>query len=171
MDIKINYFSETLKLSEQYNDLLNEFYFRITKNINDIKVVSFEDDQDLQKLGVDKIFIINNQPKYVEEKLRFGNYTDIFIEDKMNMELNHYGWIHGEKKTDFLMYYIIKTNLLYVINFKSLQKFYLKNRIKLLQFYGLKYSKNKNYTSSGVVIPFEDLKRFLGVKNVKKYKL
>ena len=78
------------------------------------------------------------------------------------------GWIQGQKKTDFLCYYFLDSNELYIIDFKKLQDIWYKYKDYWRNKYGVKEAVNTNYISINVPVPISVLKKKLG-KNMKKY--
>jgi hypothetical protein len=132
------------------DELLNEFYR--SRGFNKIETIT---NQQLQNKGIDKIIWRDGKRYTVDEKKRRIDYGDFLIETVKNVEKNKLGWIHYTK-SDYIIYWIESTNIVYAIKFKKLQD----------KFYKFNWEKTKPvkdtylnviYTTRNIVVKWEDL--------------
>ena len=143
------------------NQDLDNFYKSI---FPDLKEIEFVEDLELQKKGIDKILHFNNgKSVLIDEKKRRKDYGDILLEEYSNYEEKTWGWLGREKHTDYLIYYVVPANKIYIFPFLILQLTWLRNYNNWLEQYGRKFAINKNYKTSNIPVPTEILLKELTI--------
>jgi len=158
----VNDFRQDLKYS--YKDkILNTLY----KNKCNVKYIQVITDLQKQKQGIDKVLYFNNGKSItIDEKKRRRDYGDMLIETTKNVELNKKGWIYYTK-ADYIVYWIEGSRSVYFINFKKLQRLYLKNQITWNMNYKIPPVYNKYYTTQNIAVPWHEIRS--SIERVIKY--
>ncbi len=155
-DIDLQY-----SIEERDNEDLDNFYKRV---FPDLKEIEFVEDLELQKKGIDKILRFNNGKEVmIDEKKRRKDYGDILLEEYSDYDKKTWGWLNRSKHTDYIIYYIVPTNKIYIFPFLILQLTWLRNYGDWLNQYGRKFAINKNYKTSNIPIPTDILLKELNV--------
>ena len=118
---------------------------------------SLKDNQSMQRLGVDRSVMLSFHRRiFIEEKLRFVNYGDIFLEIlhiPYDGNTPWVGWMEKDSAADFLGYAIVPDWIGYLFPWQPLRAAWLYNREIWLKEYPTKDSPNATYISRGVCIP------------------
>ncbi len=150
----MNNFNLDLKysLDQRENELFDNFYYKIFKNIKEIELVK---NIEIQKQGADKIIkFINGKQLLIDEKKRRVDYGDILLEEWSNYEERKIGWVADtNKKTDYIVYAIMPSKKVYLLPYNLLQMVWVKNYKKWKTTYGVLFAKNPNYRTSNIPIP------------------
>ena len=125
-------------------------YFEKQHYIKEIK--NLEDDIEEQRKSGTDIIVIRNDTKHeltmdVKTDTRYdtGNF---FIETISVVEQNKPGWLY-KNTTDYIAYYYLGRNKMYLLPLKDLQKWATKNIAK----YKTKMIPNKGYYTQGILVP------------------
>lgn len=148
-----NDFQEDLKysLNAEHDKLFNDLYSKKFPHLERIEIVN---DIQKQKKGIDKILHLKcGKTIFIDEKKRRKDYGDILIEEYSDFENKKVGWIGGEKHTDYIVYLIVPSKVVYFLPFTILQLTWIDNWRSWLELYGRKFAKNKHYTTSSIPIP------------------
>lgn len=141
------------------------------------KVFDVRDDRNYQEIDVDYVIELkNHQRKTVEVKTDSYKSGNIFYESSSASEVCSEGCMN-KTQADYLFYYFINMDELYIIHMASYKNFvlYFEDYLitqgcrKELKNYG-KNSK-KTYTSVGYAIPLSFLKRYSNPHWIKSYRL
>jgi len=134
---------------------LNDLYHRAFPHLREIIAVK---DLKLQIAGIDKILLMDCGKKVlVDEKIRRSDYGDILLEEYSDFDRKKVGWIGRTKFTDYIVYYVVPTKKVYLLPFLILQKAWLANYQDWLKLFGRKFAQNKNYKTSNIPVPVEEL--------------
>ncbi len=150
----MNYFQSDLEysLNERENEIFDKFYYRIFKNLKEIKIVN---DINMQKDGIDKILIFENGKELlIDEKKRRKDYGDILLEEWSDFEKKKVGWLgDSNKETDYIVYAIMPSKKVFLFPFKLLQMAWINNYKKWRLIYKRRFAQNIGYRTSNLEIP------------------
>lgn len=120
--------------------------------------VKLEYDAELQKLGFDKrISFLDGRSLIIEEKVRYKNYGDIFVERWEDKTINKVGWAWDPKLIcDYIAYVIWPTSLCIFINFKELHTHLIENEEVYMNRKQFENSEG-GYLSTGPTLSFEEI--------------
>ena len=123
---KVFTFTDRDNFSKKYSGYLDNFY-RTVWDIDYIEIVS---DRDRQIRGVDKILHLKDGNKlHIDEKIESIKQTDnIVFEDKTDIDADKDGWLTEGQLTDYVVFYQVNMNKIYVIPFNLMLKMHLENR-------------------------------------------
>lgn len=115
-------FKDRQEYSERYTADLDKFYHTIW-HIDKIEVV---EDKERQIKGVDKILYTEDGKKiYIDEKVEsIKNSSNIVFEDKTDIDRGIAGWLKEGQWTNFLVFYQVNMNKIYLIPFKEMLSMY-----------------------------------------------
>lgn len=118
----------------------------------------FRYDVELQKCGFDKRIIFQDTRSFIiEEKVRYQNYGDVFVERWEDKPIGKVGWAWDtELICDYVAYAIWPSSLCIFINFKQLQTLLIENEddfMKRRQF----ENAEGGYLSTGPTLSFEEI--------------
>jgi len=139
-------FQEQLKIGEENERLLDSYFSKYYK----IQSVTME----LQKRGIDRLFIDGNRILKVEYKadykaIKTGN---VFIETYSVKPIKK-GW-SLTSESDFILYYIIGDSV-YVM-----PTGFMREKLDIWEFiYKKANCKNKEYESEGILVPLGDIRK------------
>ena len=120
--------------------------------------IKFYYDTELQKKGCDKrISFQDGRSFIIEEKVRYQNYGDVFVERWEDKPIGKVGWAWDtEMICDYLAYAIWPSLLCIFINFKQLQTLVMENEdvyMRRRQFENYE----GGYLSTGPTLSFEEI--------------
>lgn len=176
---RLNIFRDQLNESydEKMNELTNNLYRRIFKNIKTIDVHNTKSDnsnvikknKQLQKQGIDKTIHLRDGKKiFIEEKFRTYAYwdhrkRDILLEYMSIDNKNIPGWVYTSK-SDYLV--IVFQNLeiedseVYIFPFKPIKKWVRENKQKFMSYLDLS-APNITWNTLSKAVPLEKIKEIL----------
>ena len=117
-------------------------------------------DDDAQKKGFDKRISFQDDRSFIiEEKVRYQDYGDVFVERWEDKPIGKVGWAWDtELICDYIAYAIWPSSLCIFINFKQLQTLLIENEdiyMRRRQF----ENPDGGYLSTGPTLSFEEIKR------------
>ena len=144
-------------LDSREDKQLDYFYLTAFPHAERVEMVSYEDNPELQKKGVDKIIhFANGRRVTVDEKKRRKDYGDILLEIYSNAEQKSAGWLFYSQ-CDYIVYAILPAGKIYLLPVLLLQMAWKKNRYEWWEKYPQKYADNKYYHTMNIAIPTEVL--------------
>jgi len=142
----------TYSLDENENKLFDNFYYNRFYGLREIELVK---DIELQRQGIDKILNFDNGKKlYIDEKKRRKDYGDILLEEYSDYDRKIEGWLSTAKKTDYIVYAIMPTKIVFVLPFLVLQSAYKRNYEILSQECKRHFAKNDGYITSSLGVSY-----------------
>jgi len=136
-------------------ETLNSLYKKMFLDL--VEIVTVKDLQ-LQKRGIDKMIILENGKQLlIDEKIRCTDYGDILIEEYSDFDRKKVGWIGRDKCTDYIVYYIVPSQKVYLLPFILLQQAWIKNYKTWLEKYHRKMADNGTYKTSNIPVPVKIL--------------
>lgn len=143
-------FSTQLNIGEGYEKTLDTYFSRFFR----ISIVPLQ----IQKLGVDRIFIYKGKPKRrftVEYKadIKAAETHRIFVEIESNSTTGKPGWAYSSVAQQ-LVYYIPPWNRAAIVSMLTLREAVIEWERK----YEKKLCRNSTYHSTGIVVPVQELK-------------
>ncbi len=116
-----------------------------------------------QKSGIDRVIILQSgKTVNVEEKVRYVDRDDIFLETVSVVEKNVPGWISKPAATDYLCYHFQPSKRTYMFPFLALRRTWSVGEPFWSRTYGIRTVENKNYHSQGICVPIDIMKIALG---------
>lgn len=127
--------------------------------------IKFVEDLETQRLGIDTILTTDyGRVIRVEEKIRYGRYTDVALEIRHEYDNGHVsqGWIEKPMFSDLLLYVVKPLNMAYWFSVPMLQSVWKNKRDLYLSEYPVKSSQNRGYRSYNCCIPQTEIKMAMG---------
>ena len=168
-------FKERLALANANTRLeqLQVFYRSVFPGVESVTKIA---DVEKQRQGIDTVVTLCNGKKiYFDEKYREEDYGDILLEEYSvwrgypfigNREFGprdsvppmlaqHLvpGWLVGEKMTDYIIYIVGPSGVVYLLPFLLLQRAWRLNYFNWLAKYGRVASRNKGYHTTNIPVP------------------
>ena len=148
MEEKVYNFKDSNNLGKIGESIVQNYILSTGKEIIDVS-----GDKEYQDVDIDIIIITSKSQRFgVEIKTDYYDTGNIFFEIVSSINPFSSGCMF-KTKSDFLYYFFIKTNELYILNTNKYREFVLNNMDR----FKVKKVKNKNYESLGLLIPKEFL--------------
>ncbi len=144
--------------------MYNKIFFKVNK----IKIIDFNKNSELQKMGVDKLIKCNNIVIAIEEKYRRKIYNDFLLELVFNDNKNTDGWLFYNKCHYLVYTFVAKLGVEgYILPMALLRKIFIGNEESWRNNYNIKKALNNGYNTLNTPIPKEVLLESL-LKEVRK---
>ena len=165
-ETKRNDFREDLKYSEEASgeDFWQEVYKEAFPDI--VFAIPATEDTQGQKFGIDRVvYMKSGKTIYIDEKKRREVFGDILLEYKSNdNQKENNGWMNKELIIDYLAYAFMPTKTVYLLDWLSLRRAWLKNGIawkKLAKLerkgFRIVKAKNRTYNTLSIAVPIKTL--------------
>lgn len=158
--MKIHDFEESVKKSEdpEYEAFWQEIYREAFPNLLKAVYLGGGNCQS-QKLGYDRaLHLSSGKELYLDEKLRYEVYNDIFLEYISVDTKGKTGWVEQDLLIDYLAYGFYPSRCCHLFPWHLLQQAWFRYKDKWIREYGSKPAKNKNYQTIGCPVPISTLK-------------
>ena len=111
---------------------------------------------DAQKAGIDRVILLSNtRSLYIDEKLRFKEYSDILLEYMSNDRHQTKGWMDKDLAIDYLAYAFVESKKCYLFDWQMLKRTWKYYRNIWIKEFGTVTAKNKGYNTLSVPVPTE----------------
>jgi hypothetical protein len=120
-----------------------------------------------QRLGVDKVIILNDNTKIrIDEKFRSTTtvYGDILLEYLSNATTNSPGWVSKTMLCDYIIYVVEANRTAYLINKDQLQLLWQQYKYEWKADFGVKRAINDNYITLSCPVPVAVLSSKMTIK-------
>lgn len=125
---------------------------------NYVSMTGTIDNMPMQRRGIDRIIILsNNRTIFIDEKIRFSNYSDILLEHISVDTNNKPGWIEKENDIDWLAYAFAKKQECFMFPYPALKRVWKYYKKRWIDKYPEIIAKNRDYNTISVAIPTEVL--------------
>lgn len=119
---------------------------------------SHRQDGDHQRLGIDRSVILTNGKQYfVDEKVRYEDYGDVFLEFWSDKEKKTKGWVCKDLLCDFIAYAIEPRGLCLLLPVVQLRQVWATQGPKWVNKYPIREVPNNGWTTVGCCVPFDPL--------------
>jgi len=139
---------------------LGTLYRRAFHNFESMMIV--RSDGWAQRGGIDrKINLKSARSVHIEEKFRFSDYGDIFLERWSNVAKQTPGWIQQDLLADYVSYVFVPSRRMYLLPYLDLRRAWLRHGRYWIKRYGSKPVPNRGYETQGVPVPIPVLQKAL----------
>lgn len=163
MSATIHNFQDSLKKSHLAEDLpfWEECYRAFFLDF--ATMVNHRADGWWQRAGIDRTIVLHSSKNYkIDEKVRWGNYLDIALEELSSVENKTAGWVEKSLMADFIAYAIAPRGKCYLLPVPQLQAAWLRNKHEWRKKYPRIQASNEGYTTLSWGIPVSELFSAIG---------
>ena len=151
-------FKQSLEKSNESK--LKAFWLPIYKEAfgNFVQFMACDVDCKIQRQGIDRVIILDNgRALYIDEKVRYKEYNDVFLEITSVDNTGALGWMEKDLAIDYLAYAFIESKTCYLFDWRMLRRAWKYYKDKWVKEYGTRTVPNNGYNTIGVPVPISVL--------------